>query len=532
MNGSVPSGRLTGGDYTFVAVVLTAAIALRCYGMTAQSLWIDEINIVRLSRYDSFAAFIDAIKLEPHPPLFLFAMRWWTDLFGYAAGTIRLFSVVVSVVTIVPFYWLLRRRFGFATAALATVMLAFVPVAQFEAHNARPYTLVMLWGVVTVPYFLDLCAAMSGRTAAPALPRGLVALVVLNLLLGFTHYSGVLFIAAQCLVLFYLYLRNPQRRVVRDFIWIAAVGASIAPAFGWLLFTLSDLSSRIGGDADYNSNSLVEYISPIRSFLGFPGLVPVLLLPIALGLTDLRKFWGGIGDLFRRDHVFGLTLAVGLLHYVLAYIGALAQPSWAQNKMIYVAFPALYIAFARYLEATGCGTARMRSVVYMLAGIGIVTYLVTGYPQVKSGYTDPWQEQEREGARKLVSLARDGDLLLIGSVSLNGAWVQPTLEYVEVIEPALTLPDGAIVEVYPPEKEYAETPQETLARRTAVLRQGLGRIGVDAQRLLIDLPHRDTLGVEELALLRDSGYCVRRYAFFEHRVIVVDPDPRACLMPN
>ncbi|MEQ9640807.1 MAG: glycosyltransferase family 39 protein [Alphaproteobacteria bacterium] len=520
--------RLTRADVGFVVVLLVIVGVVRLYGMTAQSLWIDEINIVRFARYDTFAEFFAALPREPHPPLYLLIMRYWTAVFGYSAEALRSFSVLVSILTPATFYLLLRSRTGRATAAIAAVLIGFAAISHFQAHNARPYALIFWLGALALPFFLDTCAAIGGERAHRTWT--LVALVTLNLLIGLTHYSGIVFVAAQGLVLFIQFCRNPERQWFRDVVWLAVLGASALPAFLWLAWTYGELATLVAGKS--MGLTWQDYASPIRSVLGFPGYVPLLFLPFALGWTQLRATFAELWQVITGDRLFLLAAGVGVLHLVMVELTSLAQPSFMQNKMIYVVFPAFYVGLARYLLGVRQAGSTYRPVVYLLAATGLATYLVTGYPQGSQGYTSPWQEQEREGARHVAEVARPGDLVLLGSVSMNGTWVQPSQQFFEAIEPDLSLPEGAKAGVFPPIRDYATRQDELDAMRLSVLNGALARIGKDANRLIIDLPHRDELSVTEFDAIEQAGFCVQVTNFIQHRVVIVDPDVSACLRPQ
>lgn len=521
--------RLSRHDLIFLCIIVLTVTALRFYGATSQSLWLDEINVIRLAQYPDLATFYQYAKFEPHPPLFLLLMRYWTGMFGYSELALRSLSIIVSIVVLPFFYLLLKRRTDAPTAALTTALLAFAPVAELEAHNTRPYTLLMALGALALPYFLDVCRAVNGAAALRG--RSLAALLALNAVCALTHYAAAFFILTQCLVLFALYCVNPRRRLGADFSIIVVVGLSIAPGIAWFALHYFDVSARIAKDATFNQVGIRDYTSPFSSLLGRTAYLPVLLLPLVVAFNRPRAILADFVKLFRADTIFGQAFALGVLHSVLIMAVSVVQPSIQQTKFFYLIFPALYLCMARYLIGVSDVGRMLRPVAYLLILVGCATFMLTGYPLLTDGYTAAWRERYRDGARAIAEAAEPGDIVVLGTVSMNGIPIQPTTYYFGTVDEGIRLKPGVKTLILPPKKSYHLTQEQALEERKAAVSEYLQELEGETRRLFFALPHFQFFMPDEIALLKATPYCVRVLPYNGHPVVVVDREPTACLKP-
>ena len=89
-------------DY-FVLVILIVGILLRFYGLSSESIWIDEI----ISIESSSLSFIDIINPTyasgseyANPPLYTLFLKCWMGLFGDSEFALRLPSAIFGCISI------------------------------------------------------------------------------------------------------------------------------------------------------------------------------------------------------------------------------------------------------------------------------------------------------------------------------------------------------------------------------------------------------------------------------------------------
>ena len=118
------------------------------------------------------------------PPLYFWLLHGVLSLFGTSEAGLRALSVAAGVIT-VPVTWLLVRdltdRPG--TATVVAFLLAANPLHLWFSQEARPYSLMLLFGVAAL-----LCLRLAVRTGRP-MPW--VAYAVLSALTILCHATGI-----------------------------------------------------------------------------------------------------------------------------------------------------------------------------------------------------------------------------------------------------------------------------------------------------------------------------------------------------
>ena len=208
-----------------VAVVLLAA-ALRMYGLATKSFWVDEIKAVIVS--GSLQQSLIETGFGHEPPLRYFLLHYLIRLNPPELWA-RLPSYLLGVAS-VPLLWLLGRRlFGVGAAVTAAFLLALSPWHIVESQDARMYTVMLFFWLLSLVCFL----------AALERPKqGLlwVALAVVHAVNFYLSYLTIFVLAAEALVLIVWLvvrvLREGRRFAKKPY----AIGALIfAGFFGFLV---------------------------------------------------------------------------------------------------------------------------------------------------------------------------------------------------------------------------------------------------------------------------------------------------------
>ena len=171
--------RLTKNKLLIFLLIFAFAAVFYLYKIGFSDLWSDEIytkSMLGGSLSDFFAKF----KNDLHPPLYYFGLRMFTGLFGLSAVSLRLFSVLGILSTILLGYFAGQRVFGKQGALYFCLMLVSVPMLAAYSHQARMYT----WGAFSVTGVF-LYSYLFMRTWKN---RDLFLLFVFTLLAMYTHY--------------------------------------------------------------------------------------------------------------------------------------------------------------------------------------------------------------------------------------------------------------------------------------------------------------------------------------------------------
>jgi len=126
--------------------ILLLALGLRIIAMQGKSLWYDELQSVTHASLPIPDLLAAVQTYDPHPPLYYLQLHFWL-LLGTSDGWIKLNSVLWSLLTILSFYWIVRKHVNQRSALLAALFLAISPYTVNYGIEVRNYSLWMLLAV-------------------------------------------------------------------------------------------------------------------------------------------------------------------------------------------------------------------------------------------------------------------------------------------------------------------------------------------------------------------------------------------------
>lgn len=181
-------------DFLISAVVVICFIVVRLWRLTAASLDGDEMCSLVLVRYPWHDLLGATVKEATHPPLFYVLLKLWISLGGESLLWLRLLPMAISVLSLVPFFWLCRLlELRPVARNLALVVAAVHPYEIFYAQQLRMYSLLMLCALISV-------CCLENYLRRPSF-RNLALLSVANLAMIYTHYYGWMIIGIEFLFL-------------------------------------------------------------------------------------------------------------------------------------------------------------------------------------------------------------------------------------------------------------------------------------------------------------------------------------------
>lgn len=218
-----------------IAIILVVGAGLRFAYIVEQSLWHDEIctlafvrgvdpytfegsDLSPVEKIKPAATYVNTLAgegfwsqigrnviHEGHPPLYYVALLGWCSLAGDSPLSLRSFSAVCSLLTIVVVFGLVRSMAGNSVGVVAAALLAVSPYQVYYAIEARSYALEMC--LVAVMIGVALVATRSKRPRRWVIVVGVGAAVTAAL----THYYAVLF-ATSALIAFWRYIDVKTRK--------------------------------------------------------------------------------------------------------------------------------------------------------------------------------------------------------------------------------------------------------------------------------------------------------------------------------
>jgi hypothetical protein len=160
-----------------VAALVALGVALRIPHL-GDGLWFDEIqtliDYVRLPIGGIVTTFDD----QNQHLLYSVAARGAVSLFGESAWALRLPAVVFGAASLAATYWFGRGVIGRAEALLATALLAVSFHHIWFSQDARGYSALLLWTLVSTGCFLRLVSLPAGAPLLPAVTAYAVAMAL------------------------------------------------------------------------------------------------------------------------------------------------------------------------------------------------------------------------------------------------------------------------------------------------------------------------------------------------------------------
>ncbi len=153
-------------DALLVSLCILLALALRILRLDFQPLWWDEGYSVWFATHP-LAQMAALTAQDIHPPLYYALLHGWIGLLGAGPVALRLFSVLLGIVTIPVIYRTGLRLLSRRAALLAAFLLAISPLHVYYSQEVRMYGLVALLstGVLATAWRV-LCGASSRRGRA------------------------------------------------------------------------------------------------------------------------------------------------------------------------------------------------------------------------------------------------------------------------------------------------------------------------------------------------------------------------------
>jgi uncharacterized membrane protein len=192
--------------------LLLLYLALACYRIDYQSLWLDEVLSVKAA-----TSTVSALK-KHHGPLYFLMLHAWTHI-GTSELVLRLLSVLLGVVAVCLFYATCSAVLSRRVTVLGTLLFVTSPFFIWYSQETRYITLMLVTTLLTIYTFLRL--SVHGR------PRWWLSYCGALVLALCSFVTNVFILLAHGVYL----LGSPARRpLLRK--WLVCLLLILVP-FGW-----------------------------------------------------------------------------------------------------------------------------------------------------------------------------------------------------------------------------------------------------------------------------------------------------------
>lgn len=143
-------------DPVFLLVLVVGAGAC-LFRLAMADLDIDE-SFTALVCGGGFGQILNSVKAASTPPFYFYLLWGWQELFGSAAVTLRLLSVLIGLASLTAIYFFMRSILSQSAARWSAFLMAISPLWLFRARDVRMYSLVALLALLAMA---ALCRALS-----------------------------------------------------------------------------------------------------------------------------------------------------------------------------------------------------------------------------------------------------------------------------------------------------------------------------------------------------------------------------------
>ena len=297
-------------------LIFIFAVLFYLYNINFSNIWIDEAFTKALVKH-SFGDITNLIKNDFHPPLYFYALKIFVTVFGITDFTIRFFSVLGALATILIGYVIGQKVFGKSGALYFCLLMVSLPMLAEYSHEARMYT----WGAFAVTgVFLYAVIFLTSNKR-----KDLFFLMLFSILAAYIHYYALLavFWANVFVFIFLLVKKNKNLKT-----YLVYSLLTIILYIPWLIVMLSQtkkVSQSFWVPALNWQLLLTCILSPFAPKIYLPPFLPMAIIVYSLILWVVYRNY--VVRKEKQGMVLGLSLSMFLFTILTAIIvSMLMQP--------------------------------------------------------------------------------------------------------------------------------------------------------------------------------------------------------------
>lgn len=367
---------------TWLVLILALAFIIRLVNLGARNLWYDEAFAVLFSEKGLDAMVAGTLTpvaggaSDIHPLLYYTTLNLWMSLFGQSPFVVRLWSVLLGVLTVAVIYLIARDLFDTSTGLVAALITAIAPFHVQYSQETRMYALLGLLLALATWCFLKgwrqsnhEAGSFNLRTKSWWIAFGVCAALAM-----YTQQLAAFYLVALALIP--LVARRWQQ------LFNVVLGAVIALLIylPWLV-NLPGQLQKVSAYYWLSPPNIAQPLLTVRSFLNVNLDIPAPASMIAfLGslfvviflIVQIVLFWRGRRSRVDRKPVLFL-IALASLPPALMWLVSQVQPVYLERSLLPSALM-LYILLAWLLTRSGTPrfiTTLVSGVGLLLVGIGL-----------------------------------------------------------------------------------------------------------------------------------------------------------------
>ena len=282
---------------------------------------------------------IEMLYNENNPPLHFVFLHFWIKLFGLGSLSVRLPSVIFSSLTAVIIYKIGNKFFNDVIGIGAALIFTFSTMHIFFSHEARVYPLFCLLTTCSLFYYLNIIKD-------PLNKANYYMLLVLNILLVYSHYFGFYIVFIEGLSLLFL----EQKKSIWKPLFLVMIFLTLSYIPMIIIFF-----HRLGTTTTYGTwvakPGITEVYGNLNRFINDRYNTALLILLISISFIVLfkqRKLKNIFIELFQNIY-FKIILLWFVVPYLFMFFISFKYPMFIDRYILYTSIP-FYILIAIVLN--------------------------------------------------------------------------------------------------------------------------------------------------------------------------------------
>lgn len=393
-------------SFIIFGFILILGIGLRFYDLGTESFWLDEVATT-IEAQQSIQEILMSGRMD-QPPAYYFLMHFWVQIFGISEVSLRSFSALAGVGSIILIFLVGRKLYGIEIGLLSAFFIAISDFQILFSQEARNYSFFEFTALLSFLFFILYLNSNK--------QFHYILYIVFSIFMVYANAYGICILAAQNLYIF-LQIKRYKNVISSWIISQTLILIAIIPYFSPLIFSNNGIESTIAENLSgvlppSFSNvirSIYRFIFPPRRYFGEDmgwdssilityGVACVFLLTGTLiyafrqgirnWLTDFKKTIDSLLEDIDLNNTLLVSIWLLCPLILLFLISKLIMPIY-EHRYVISAAPALYILLA-------LGVFLLRKVIPLLVSVGAVLILVI--PGLTYYYIADVREQWREVA--------------------------------------------------------------------------------------------------------------------------------------
>lgn len=382
--------------FSFLILILLIGSLLRFYGLSNQSLWLDELCSWKSGNYETLSAAIKhAASADVHPPGFHIILYLLEKYIGDTESILRLPSAISGVLAIFVIFLLGTRIYSYQEALISSALMAVLWCPIYFSQEVRAYSMLLLFTMLTTYYWIQMLRELHEKEKVSFYVICFHSISAI--ISSYLHYFGLYLIFLQGLVITLFFIRS-RRRLFYILITYSLVICAYIP---WIPVMLQQASQKMPyvfaptptryAFIDYlqflfnNSKSLTLIVLTFYLFLFVSNLYSVFRTKAYTNLKTL---------LLSPDMLVILWLIVP---FIGAYVESKISNPILLNRNLIISLPAAYLLLSRSIVKLPVSSQNQMTIAVVIVGVFMLQLIY-----FQDYYSKPDKQQFREAVNFII----------------------------------------------------------------------------------------------------------------------------------